>query len=525
MIPVLRHKPTALAVSAAVLHAARVSAVGGWRSMRPSGVRSIQAIDGQSTTTAAQVRAALIVITVFALVTAAIAPFARQPGVALPGFVPAYQATVFLLYAMTFLHLVAHVRRSGSRALLHIAAGCLYSALILLAQMFSFPIWGAVQIVGSTSATTSWLWCFWHLGPTIFTFTYVTVRPTDVAGLIATRPATTRATLIAVLASILVVGAAVAAATWAVSWLPTIVRGDDYSMLTTSGVGPAVLIATIATLGLLIFRTRCASSVELVLAVALALLAMDDILTLIGASRLSIGWYAGRAEAAISAGMLLAFYMVELNRRFVTVADQAASLVSKHAAMAQAVETQIEANATLALLARQDGLTQLANRRCFDEALWLEWRRARRNHEPVTLLMIDVDYFKLYNDRYGHQPGDTCLRTVAALINDVTNRAGDLAARYGGEEFVILTMTDERGGKAIAEALRTAVRACAIPHVSSPSGLLTLSIGIATLTPASDDDGCDALVAAADRALYCAKAQGRDRAVSVAEMEGSVVAA
>ena len=321
------------------------------------------------------------------------------------------------------------------------------------------------------------------------------------------------------------VGAAIAAATWAVLWLPTIVKGDDYSMMTTSGVGPAVLIATIASLALLVLRTRCASSVELVLAVALALLAMDDVLTLIGGSRLSIGWYAGRAEAAISAGMLLAFYMVELNRRFVSVADQAASLVSTQAVMAQAFETQTEVNATLALLARQDGLTQLANRRCFDEALWLEWRRARRSHEPVTLLMIDVDFFKLYNDRYGHQAGDASLRIVAAQINEVSNRAGDVAARYGGEEFAILMMTDERGGRAVADSLRMALQVCAVPHAGSPSNLLTLSIGIATITPAADDDNCNALVALADRALYRAKAEGRDRAISVAEAETSIVIA
>ena len=469
--------------------------------------------------TAGQMWVSLGVLAVFGVATVAIMPIASVRGPAMVGFVPAYQTAVCLFYTFAFLHLVAHVKRTGSRQLLHVAAGCLFSALILLIQMFSFPIWGATQLVGSTPATTSWLWCFWHLGPTIFTFSYVSIHAAEVSSPSNTRWATNRAIMVAVGAAVSLVATATAVATWALPWLPTIVIGDDYRLMTTSGVGPAILIATLASLGMLVIRTHCSSTVELGLAIALALLSMDDVLTLLGGSRLSWGWYAGRAEAAISAAVLLALYLMELNKRFITVSELAISLGNHQTILMQEMQEKGEANAALSILARQDGLTLLANRRTFDEALHLEWRRAQRGHQPLTLLMIDVDRFKLYNDRQGHQGGDACLQAVARLIQSTSRRAGDVAARYGGEEFALLAATDEHGGRTMAESLRTALLKCHIPHDGTPSGLVTISIGVATIIPSLDDSNADALVAAADQALYRAKNSGRDRVVSFSEAE------
>jgi diguanylate cyclase (GGDEF)-like protein len=472
-------------------------------------------------------RVALGIVVLFGLATAALLPVATQGGLAIPGFVPAYQATVFLVYALSFMHLVTYVRHTGAVALLHIATGCLFSALILLVQMFSFPIWGSTQLVGSTPATTSWLWTFWHLGPTIFTFSYLFARWSGGPQRTAAVPPTDRAILFSACGAVLLVAAATAVSTWAVPWLPTIVVGDDYRGLTSSGIGPAVLLATLLSLVILAVRTRCATQVELCLAISLALLVMDDVLTLLGGTRLSVGWYAGRAEAALSAAMLLGLFMLEINRRFARVAVRAESLAESQSALTRRVYEQTEANSTLSRIARQDGLTLLANRRTLDEALELEWRRARREHLPVALLMIDVDHFKLFNDRYGHPAGDACLRSVARVLDRVSGRAGDLAARYGGEEFaLLLAATDLHGARIIAQTLRAAVRQLGIPNEAAESGLLTISVGAASHVPTADDNTPDSLVMAADRALYRAKRGGRDRVVTAtaADMEAEQAA-
>jgi diguanylate cyclase (GGDEF)-like protein len=167
-------------------------------------------------------------------------------------------------------------------------------------------------------------------------------------------------------------------------------------------------------------------------------------------------------------------------------------------------------NQALKTLAESDGLTGLANRRLFEEALAGELARARRNGGQFALILIDVDFFKKYNDRYGHVAGDDCLRNVAAAIGGGARRPGDLAARYGGEEFaVILPDTSLEGARAVAEGIRAAVAALAIEHADSPDGRVSLSLGLVA-GPAGPEPDC-AWIEAADRLLYEAKAEGRNR--------------
>lgn len=170
------------------------------------------------------------------------------------------------------------------------------------------------------------------------------------------------------------------------------------------------------------------------------------------------------------------------------------------------------ANDRLSALAASDGLTGLANRRRLDEHLEREARRCARDGAPLSVAMIDVDYFKAYNDRYGHLAGDECLKKVAAAIAAQLRRPADLAARFGGEEFVaVLPGADAAGAAAIARAAAEAVRALAVEHRSGgPRGIVTVSCGVACAMPAVDGGG-PALVAAADAALYEAKRGGRDR--------------
>ncbi|MCK1361500.1 sensor domain-containing diguanylate cyclase [Bradyrhizobium sp. 199] len=175
----------------------------------------------------------------------------------------------------------------------------------------------------------------------------------------------------------------------------------------------------------------------------------------------------------------------------------------------------------LASLATTDGLTGLANRRAFDERLADEWARARRDGTQLSLLLIDLDHFKKFNDHYGHLAGDACLRALGRILSTQARRPADLAARYGGEEFaVLLPNTGPDGCAEVGEGIRQALHELAMLHVQNPpSRLVTASLGGASAVPSGTTMDCSTLVAAADRALYAAKDGGRDRLV----MSGQVI--
>jgi diguanylate cyclase (GGDEF)-like protein/PAS domain S-box-containing protein len=185
-------------------------------------------------------------------------------------------------------------------------------------------------------------------------------------------------------------------------------------------------------------------------------------------------------------------------------------------AISRDMTEQKDLEGKLATQATEDGLTGLANRRRFDERLQEEWSRAYRDSASLSLLLIDVDHFKKFNDRYGHPAGDVCLQAVANILAGEARRPGDLAARYGGEEFaVLLPNTDAAGCALIGERIRLALEKTAMPHAPNlPSGRVTLSLGGAICYPnAERSKTCASLVETADRALYAAKHEGRDRLV------------
>ncbi len=163
----------------------------------------------------------------------------------------------------------------------------------------------------------------------------------------------------------------------------------------------------------------------------------------------------------------------------------------------------------------RDGLTGVANRRKFDAVLDEEWSLARRNTQPLSLILVDIDFFKQYNDHYGHVQGDECLRRVGKALNGVASRPRDLLARYGGEEFVlVLPATDEAAARRVSERCRQAIFKEQIPHAASAVGqLLTVSQGVGTLIPAASDTLIQFLDTV-DRRLYRAKQGGRDRSVA-----------
>jgi two-component system chemotaxis family response regulator WspR len=184
----------------------------------------------------------------------------------------------------------------------------------------------------------------------------------------------------------------------------------------------------------------------------------------------------------------------------------------------QETRRQLESrNRDLERISALDTLTQIANRRRFDAALRQEWRRAARDGAPLSLVFCDIDYFKPFNDTYGHQAGDDCLVRVAQTMEETLNRPADLAARYGGEEFIALLVdTDASGARLVAERIRARVEALGIEHrASNVARRLTVSLGVATIVPRPAIRPED-LVDLADRALYAAKEGGRNR-VAAAE--------
>lgn len=211
----------------------------------------------------------------------------------------------------------------------------------------------------------------------------------------------------------------------------------------------------------------------------------------------------------------------QLSRAFDSMAQQLQDLfehqesrIAERTAQLQSVNNELER------LSRCDDLTQLANRRCFDETLTQELQRQQRTQQPLSLLLCDIDYFKQYNDNYGHPAGDQCLKIVAQYLQGSTRRATDLAARYGGEEFaMILPATALVDGVALGQQLCDRIHQAQLPHDGSPiSPWLSISIGVATSgdprAPSSQVLSAEAIIAAADQALYEAKQNGRNRVVA-----------
>jgi diguanylate cyclase (GGDEF)-like protein len=216
--------------------------------------------------------------------------------------------------------------------------------------------------------------------------------------------------------------------------------------------------------------------------------------------------------AGIARSDVLAPWWFKIELIALVFAGMAGSVVVLVAMFNRELRRRIAAERGQAALARQDRLSQLANRLGFDEALATAWRRAARDRQPLSLLMIDVDRFKQFNDRYGHPEGDKVLTAIGGAIGGATRRPGDVAARYGGEEFaVLLPNTGTEGAMLIAERIRKNVLAAAMPHERSSHCFVTVSLGVATIVPGKNMDEKTMLVENADRALYAAKAGGRNK--------------
>jgi diguanylate cyclase (GGDEF)-like protein len=332
-----------------------------------------------------------------------------------------------------------------------------------------------------------WIWSFWHggFGLAILRYAYVIRQATA-----PVRPAT------ALRSALLTLAIATVLTYIASEWqgnLPPLLSDDDRTLFRGPGqIIPLTILAIDAAALLSLVRFRNKSTEQLWLCSGMVAACFDVWLTFHGMERYSLGWYVSKMASVLTSLVILIslfFDQFELYRRVAA------------------------ANGHLLTMARQDSLTGLANRRRFDEFLDNEWARCLRNGTSLTLLMADIDFFKHYNDRYGHPAGDACLRDIGKALGELVFRPADLAARYGGEEFaIILGATNVDGALATGARIKDGIASLHIAHADSPYGKITMSIGCATVMPATGGN-CRDLIGAADRALYLAKRAGRNQLI------------
>jgi diguanylate cyclase (GGDEF)-like protein len=422
------------------------------------------------------------VIAALVATVVAAAPFDHLTLVVIPSLYPLFTASMFMinLMASALLFIRGSIERRGDSIRLGFAY-C-YVCLISIPQAASFP--GGLMpepLIGSAQ-TPALIWCLWHIG-----FGLAILRYAWFAG--RTAPPFS-GVVSSILAAVLGVAGATYLATAGAPLLPTVITQGGFVVQGPALVWPGVAAAV--TLASLVAVLRLSRTPErLWLAVGLVASCLEVWLTLRGAARYTLGWDLSKAVSLVASLTVLLSLIYDI-----------VLLYSEAAAKNEGLE----------VLARIDGLTGLANRRRFDEVLQQELRRARRQCEPVSLVLLDVDRFKSYNDRYGHPMGDECLRRIAGAVSGALWRPGDLAARYGGEEMaVVLPGTEIVGAVLIAERLRSAVAALAIEHADSDEGIATVSAGVASIVPLRGDETAATVTAAADAALYQAKRGGRNR--------------
>jgi diguanylate cyclase (GGDEF)-like protein len=440
--------------------------------------------------------AALATTVILVAAAVAILPYS---GVKLPanaGFMPAFGAMMFLGDLITATILFSQARAARNRSTADLGTAYLFACLIVIPHLLAFPGVFAEHPVIGESASAVWLWVVWHTGFALCVARYAwrhgRQKP-DRAG--DHRAGAGRVGLAPIVAT---VAASVAVLAWLTTaglpYLPLIIDGTAFTRLDTLGVGPAVLLCNLVALALVVLRLRGRTVLDLWLAVAMTTATLDVTLTMVSAGRYTLGWYAARVLSLGTGVTVLVALLSELTRLFRKISD---------------------VNAQLRLLSVTDPLTQIANRRGFDDALARVWAAAARDETAVSLMMIDIDHFKGFNDRYGHPAGDECLRRIAALISSHARRPYDTAARVGGEEFVLLMpATEEAGAAMIAERLRRGIENLHIPNAASRIGHVTISAGTATLRPFGQAGSAAILTEAADRALYEAKTGGRNRIVN-----------
>jgi len=420
-----------------------------------------------------------------------------EPLTVIPGFLPFFIAVVSVTDILTAYLFASQFRVTRLPGLAALGVAYLYSSLIVIPHLLAFPqVVSANPLLEGGPQGAVWLWVFWHGGFPLLILGHCIIARQSPGRVIDEHSTRRLMVLLPIVVMLLVV-----ALTWLAmhgqNFLPTLVVNGSYQHLSTSATGIAVLALNSIALASIIWVSRLRSVSDLGLVLAMSASFLDVALTLRSGARFTLGWYVARVNSMIASGSVLTVFLYEVSWLYRRVA---------------------ELNERLSRLAFTDELTSLANRRQYNQRLESEWARAFRDGTSLGLIMIDVDFFKNFNDLYGHPAGDECLRQVAHALATTVKRPADLAVRYGGEEFaVILPATSARGALRIAEDLNDAVRQLDIRHAGGThAGVVTVSAGVAVMTPRLGESQDD-LQLAADQALYAAKAAGRNRTSAAAK--------
>jgi diguanylate cyclase (GGDEF)-like protein len=466
-------------------------------------------------------RFALAIVLLSTVIFVAAAPFAKVPLASSLTFLPIYQSILVTNDVITAVLLFGQFGILHSRALLVLASGYLFSALMGVSHLLSFlGVFALTGLLGAGSQTTAWLYFLWHGIFSLLVLAYALLK-TDSASIDASTWPRGRNRL-AIVSSIVTVFVVACAFTL----LATIGHDALPAIMQDNRDAPAkVIVATVSwTLSLValaaLWRRRPHSVLDLWLMVVMCAWIFDVALaSVLNAGRFDVGWYAGRIYGLLATSFVLVILLYENSMLY-------AALIETHASDRKKADE-------LQRLTTVDALTGIANRRAFDKALDQEWRRTVRHGTPLSLLMIDVDCFKRFNDTYGHVAGDQCLQAIGDVLGRYARRAGEVAARYGGEEFsVLLPHTEEDEARTLAQRVCQAVRDLNIPHENSLAAAhVTISVGVASTSGAVASapgapmfgDGAQAgtprpepvsLVKSADKALYAAKTSGRNQVSS-----------
>jgi diguanylate cyclase (GGDEF)-like protein len=432
-------------------------------------------------------RTARLLIVMSAVILLASVPFARVKLAPVPGFVSVYESALIVNDLVTAALLIGQFMVCRTRAMRILVCGYAFTGLIAIFHLLSFPgLFAQNGLLGGDAQTTAWLYMFWHAGFPLCVLAYAGGSGGTVDGSVL--QALGRGLGIVAVA----VAGFAALATAQVLPLPAIMDGNHYTPVMIFVVGTVWLLSGAAFVA--VWRRSSRSVLDLWLAVVMSAWVCEIALSAVfNGGRFDLGFYLGRIFGLLAASFVLVVLLIEngwLHARLVHAAGELKRLMSA------------------------DPLTGIANRRTFDDVVLEECRRAQRHGSPLSLLMIDVDHFKAFNDCYGHVAGDDCLRRVAEAVRGFAQRAGEVSARIGGEEFaVLLPGTEPAKAAPVAEALRVAVEATQMPHDRSPvAPTVTVSVGVAGV---SDSDPTTAsprwLMEAADAALYVAKLEGRNR--------------
>ncbi|KIP16329.1 MULTISPECIES: sensor domain-containing diguanylate cyclase [Burkholderia] len=420
---------------------------------------------------------------------------APHANVALPAvepFMPMCALTVFTTAGIAAFFLGAQFAVTRQPVLGALGGAYAFTALAVALQLLTFPgVFAPHGLLGALPQSAAWMWIFWHAGFPSFVLLALFARERMARTAISAQRM--RGWTIALIGGPAATAALLCVLALNVPLPPAFRPPGDAAVLPVNAVALVVWTLNALALAAVLLTGRLRTTLDLWLAIAVLACLTDTTLNLLSTNRFTVGWYVARVFSMFTPGVLVCVLAWEVTMLY---------------------QRLFEAHATLMRSSARDGLTGVYNRSHFNDHFHLLFLQARRQGEPLSLLMVDVDHFKAYNDAFGHVKGDACLIAVANALTGVVRRPADLVARYGGEEFaIVLPNTGARGARLVAEEAREAVLRLNLP-TREPAGRVSVSVGCATAAP-DEPMMPDALIEAADAALYRAKDAGRNRIMTV----------